>query len=212
MGSFKDRRSNRLIGSKNQVRLLVIFVGLFLALIWQKWGQMESSEEGLTAKTFASPVEAASEAQDSSARQEPSAPLPDRQPSTLSQNQKELIESMFRQLQDSPEKRDQILRQLRRTLQKTFQGQEDCWSCEGTIYFDRFDQIAGRGESRKPISLKDWILKGDEAYDERELDEARQYYTEAMQIVDERVFQPEEEIDTSSLERLQNRCAELECR
>jgi len=122
------------------------------------------------------------------------------------------IEGLFAEIEKNPESKEALLRELKRVLQQNFKGQEDCWSCAGAEYFDRFDAIAGGQESRKPIGLKEWIVLGDEAFANQRLDEARENYREALQIVDERVFQPDEEVDTESLDRLTSRCLELNCR
>lgn len=123
-----------------------------------------------------------------------------------------VIDNLFQEIEKNPDLKEKLLRELRRVLQESFAGQEDCWSCEGTAYFDRFDQIAGKGEARKPIGLREWIEQGDEAYESSDHDQARRYYTKALQVMDERMLQPEDSVDESLIEKLQNRCLELDCR
>ncbi len=125
---------------------------------------------------------------------------------------KDHIESLFKIIESNPPNRDSLLRELKRVLQQSFKGQEDCWSCVGTEYFDRYDALVGSAESRKPLGLKEWIALGDEAFQQQQLDDARASYSEALQIMDERVFEPDESVDTKALDRITERCKQLNCR
>jgi hypothetical protein len=122
------------------------------------------------------------------------------------------IEGLFSEIKAHPEAKESLLRELKRVLQHSFRGQEDCWSCPGSAYFDRFDKITGRTDARKPMGLQDWIALGDEAFEKQRLDEAREDYTEALQMIDERAFQPDEFVDTQALRRMNERCEQLNCR
>lgn len=209
LGKFKDRKSNRLIPSGSKSWLAGLFVILLVAgIVYQRSDSLKISAVPVAVAEVASgfsPAKSGAEARALEASTEPSS-------EGISRNQKDLIESLFRNVSENPVEKEKNLRELRRVLQTIFKGQEDCWSCEGVIYFDRFDEMAGRGEGRKPMSLKDWISEGDEAYESRDLDNARQFYGEAMAVLDERVFQPEDEMDGDAITRLQTRCRELDCR
>jgi hypothetical protein len=208
--TFKDRKFNGLWPPGGRFWLVGLFAILLVAgLISQRSdsqqgparpaGQAFSAEQAIVL-----PKQASAETDLASSS---------RAGAEVSPNQKELIERLFRQVRDSSDSdREGHLKELRRVLQSTFRGQEDCWSCEGTLYFDRFDELAGRGEGRKPMGLLDWISEGDEAYESRDLEAARQFYGEAQAIIDERVFQPEDEVDGDALDRLRRRCQELNCR
>jgi hypothetical protein len=62
------------------------------------------------------------------------------------------------------------------------------------------------------MGLKDWIALGDEAFAKERMDEAREDYTEALQMIDERAFQQDEVVDTQALQRMNERCQQLNCR
>lgn len=138
-------------------------------------------------------------------------PRPNSAPPISSSVQKE-IEGLFLEVRENTNGREKALRKLRRVLQRAFEGQEDCWSCEGTVYFDKYDEIAGAGQARKPLSLREWIEGGDEAFEEHNLNEARKFYSQALSILDERSFQDESPMDPQIVEKLRNRCSQIECR
>jgi hypothetical protein len=133
-------------------------------------------------------------------------------PEVLPQSLKIRIESLFSEIKNHPESKESLLRELKRVLQQNFKGQEDCWSCAGSEYFDRLDAISGTHDSRKPLGLKEWMALGDEAFAQQRLDEARAHYVEALQILDERAFTENESGDIESLQRLTERCKQLNCR
>ncbi|MGZ5280256.1 MAG: hypothetical protein ACXWC9_09950 [Pseudobdellovibrionaceae bacterium] len=202
MGTIQDRRSDRLLLFRKGrgIWILAAFASALLLLILVSLRNSNAAEVSLRDLTSLDKV--------SAAVSETLMPTTQTLPKPLQIR----IEGLFAQIESHPESKESLLRELKRVLQQNFKGQEDCWSCAGSEYFDRFDAIAGGQESRKPMGLKEWIALGDEAFANQRLDEARESYIEALQMVDERAFQPDEAIDTESLDRLTSRCLELNCR
>jgi hypothetical protein len=204
VGTFQDRRTSTgwLLFRKGSGKWVIGIVALFLVLAWLGF---EAPRKHIQSIQDLAPLEQVKSAVASvSSLASPVESLP--QPLQIR------IEGLFDQIEKDPANKAALLREIKSILHRNFKGQEDCWSCAGTEYFDRYDSIVGSQESRKPIGLKEWIAMGDEAYDNQRLDEARENYSEVLQIIDERVFQPDEAIDTSDLLRMQQRCQQLKCR
>ncbi len=204
MGVFQDRRasSGGLLFRKGSGKWVIAAIGLLLLLVW---AGLESPRKHIIAIQELAPLEQVKSAVVSVSETlgTPVEGLP--QPLQIR------LETLFADIQNNPANKEADLREIRRVLHKNFKGQEDCWSCAGTEYFDRYDAIVGTSDSRKPIGLKEWIAMGDEAFDSQHLDDARENYSEALQIIDERA-QADETIDPATLERMQARCLELHCR
>jgi hypothetical protein len=204
LGIIQDRRASTgwLLFRKGSGKWVIGIVSLFFVLAWlglDTRGKTIKSMQNLT------PLEQVQSAVASVS--ELASPV-----ESLPQPLQIRIEGLFEQVKKDPANKAVLLREIKSVLHRNFKGQEDCWSCPGTEYFDRYDTIVGSQESRKPIGLKEWIAMGDEAFENQRLDEARENYSEVLQIIDERVFQPEETIDTSDLLRMQQRCQQLKCR
>ncbi|MEZ0393224.1 MAG: hypothetical protein ACAH59_13475 [Pseudobdellovibrionaceae bacterium] len=199
----KERLAEKLLSSaaRRKLGLLAFCFLLATPFLWIEWESEGDSE---------SPLSEIFMTRDLDSKDDLPQPVAER--TTISESSRVAIESLFNDIKTHPENQEKSLKELRRLLQEVFAGQEDCWSCEGTAFFDRFDQIAGQGQARKPIGLREWIEQGDEAFDKEDPELARKYYSKALQVMDERVFQPDESIDEKSLERLQKRCVELDCR
>lgn len=206
MAGVQERRSHKLIFFRKGrgIWVLAAIAAVILLLIFMGLGSPEGSDVSFRNLTSLENVGTVVSNTFSDNLQ----PSAEKVPPTV-QNQ---VEALFAEIKKNPDEKEALLRELKHVLQQNFKGQEDCWSCPGSEYFDRFDAIAGHQESRKPSSLKEWIAMGDEAFDNQRLDEAREKYSEALQIIDERVFQPDEKIDTDSLNRLTERCQQLNCR
>lgn len=198
---FKERRAERLFSSSARRKLGIAAICFLLAapFMWMSRSPLLEFEDSIIAEE----------------RREPTSdPLSLKMAKTerVPEQVKKTIEDLFEEIEKNPDLKDTLLDELKRILQETFAGQEDCWSCEGTAYFDRFDQLAGKGEGRKPMGLREWVDQGDEAYQNQQLDLARKFYSKALQVMDERIFQPDDLINRDLLERLQRRCTELDCR
>lgn len=206
MGSRSQRRSDRLFSNSTKLSLVIGFalIWLFLSTTFDSSPQAPAAPSNSSANSNPDERDVASLQQNSSDKAAAK--------SVLTEPVKNEIESLFAEVEKNPEAKDKILRQLRLILHETFAGQEDCWSCEGVVYFDKFDQIAGRGQSRKPFGFREWLDEGDDAYQSQKLDKARKYYSQALQVMDERSIQDEDSVDNDTLERLRNRCKELGCR
>lgn len=208
MGSRKERTSDRLFSNGTKWVMLTLFAALIVgfSLLYRTQPEILSSVVPANPEASVAATEAGHGSLPVAAQKEGSSPL--------SEAVKKEIEDLFTALNQNPEAevKDRTLRRLRRVLQASFSGQEDCWSCEGVVYFDRFDQIAGAGESRKPIGFREWLQDGDEAYEEQRRDDARKFYTEALQILDERSLEEGTPVDPELIERIRSRCLELGCR
>jgi hypothetical protein len=203
VANILDRRSTRLFLLRKgpQWQWITVFAALFLVAIIFRLH--DSPGEADTLRNLASLENIQDQIYQSLSVQDPP-----QVPETLQTH----IEALFSEVQNHPENKDVLLRQLKHVLQQNFKGQEDCWSCPGTEYFDRFDEISGSHDSRKPLGLQEWMGLGDEAFANQQMDEARGFYTEALQIADERVFQADEAVDEAALQRIRDRCVQLNCR
>lgn len=204
MALQQERRASRLLLFRKGrgLWLLAAIAALILLLVFVGIGSPEDSDISL--RDLAS-IEKVGQAVSQSF-------VPDPSVEKLPEPLQIRLDGLFAEIQKNPENKAALLRELKRVLQQNFKGQEDCWSCPGSDYFNRYDEVSGTSDSRKPMGLEDWIVLGDEAFEKNRLDEARENYTEALQIIDERVFQPDEAIDTSIIRRLSERCVELNCR
>ncbi len=198
-----NQRLPGLLTTGTKMLLAVVFVILSLVFGFRDWKKVTEPHAGL---------ESGREGQVSSQQRSPASlhPRPKDSPAKISARTQ--IENLFREIKSNPENKEKNLRQLRRILQQNFAGQEDCWSCEGVVYFDKVDEIAGVGQARKPLGLREWLVDADEAFAEKRWDDARKFYTEALQILDERSLDSENAIKNQDVERIQNRCQQLGCR
>ncbi len=203
MRTYQDRRADRLLFLRKGRGVWVLGAGatLILALVLLSFlGRPKGAEMSLHQLSSLENV--------SAVVTHALAPSPEVLPKPLQIR----IESLFSEIKNHPEAKETLVRELKRVLQQNFKGQEDCWSCAGSEYFDRLDAIAGTHDSRKPLGLKEWMALGDEAFAHQRMDEARENYLEAMQILDERAFAENESSDVEALQRLTERCQQLNCR
>lgn len=201
MGSRKERTTDRLFSNRTKLSLAIGFAVLCVVLGTSYESHPDSSQTPML------PIQEASNSEDAGSAKI----ISKNTESTISAATKSEIETLFQNLQGQPETKEKMMRQLRRRLQEIFAGQEDCWSCEGAVYFDRFDKIAGAGAARKPIGFREWLQEGDDAFENNRMEEARKFYSSALQVMDER-SQQEDAVDSESVERLQSRCVQLGCR
>lgn len=130
---------------------------------------------------------------------------------------RQLIDFLLGKMERDDEARIRYASDTRKVLQDYYKGQEDCWSCEGAQDFERVDSLLGDASKeqsiRRPMGLDELLERADEAYQSNQYEEARRFYSEVLQILDERDLTDENmPLDEEALSRVQNRCLELECR
>ncbi|PIS10626.1 MAG: hypothetical protein COT73_08335 [Bdellovibrio sp. CG10_big_fil_rev_8_21_14_0_10_47_8] len=132
-------------------------------------------------------------------------------PGGVREDVKRMIESLFAEIESNPLVRGQILKKIKKLLHEQFQGQEGCWSCSGASYYQKYESFVGGEEANRPLGLMDWVHMGDEAFEARSFEESRKFYQQALQVLDERSSEVSDDLNEDILQRLQERCQELDC-